>query len=298
MKMNWNMLKKYFSQIANAIKVNQEFKEVIKKTYQYNFSSKDQEIIDLMNYLKFNKWKSSVFPYYLFDEYIKRSVVINEDSDLNLPFVVHNNRRLYFPKSFGFEKIRKLYNWLCYEQDPSSPHSYLSNNFTLDDNSILIDIGSAEGIFTLNNIEHIKHAYLFESEKYWIEPLKATFKEWSDKVTITHALVSAESSETQISLDDFFCNTNFSDRIFVKMDVEGYEEQVLSGATRLLVNPKIKIKTAIATYHRHNQFDSINIFMKNLNYFSEPSKGYILFYYDEDMRPPYLRKCVLYSKNH
>lgn len=47
---------------------------------------------------------------------------------------------------------------------------------------MIADIGSAEGNFSLSNIENVKKVYLFESDKEWIEALEATFRPWRDKV--------------------------------------------------------------------------------------------------------------------
>lgn len=286
----------YFKNKLSSKKVLKRHRKIIKKTCQYYAQSTDKEIISVLNYYKTKK--TSVFPYKYFDEILARKTNVFFDENYKLPFVIHNQKPLYFPKELEIQRIAKLYNWLCYEQDSSSPHSYVSDNFALDEGSILIDIGCAEGIFTLSNIEQINHAFLFESEDIWIEPLKATFHDWTDKVTITKALVSSQSKNDQVSIDDFLAEKTIANSIFIKIDVEGHEEDVLTGAKNLLANPNMKIKTAIATYHRHEQFDSILKIMTDLNYTSEPSKGYILFYYDNDMRPPYLRKCLLYSKNY
>ena len=53
------------------------------------------------------------------------------------------------------EVCAKLYIDLLTESDIESPHNYTDSEFFLKEDSILLDIGSAEGIFVLSNIEFL-----------------------------------------------------------------------------------------------------------------------------------------------
>ena len=68
----------------------------------------------------------------------------------------------------------------------------------------LLDVGSAEGIFTLDVIDLIEHAYLFECDDEWVEALEATFLPWKDKITIVRKYVSDMDDENNTTLDSYF----------------------------------------------------------------------------------------------
>ena len=72
----------------------------------------------------------------------------------------------------------------------SSDLCYLSDNFTVQQDDVLLDVGSAEGIFALTHIEKLKHVVLFERNAQWVEALEATFAPWKEKVTIIRKYVS------------------------------------------------------------------------------------------------------------
>lgn len=55
-------------------------------------------------------------------------------------------------------------------------------------NSIVADIGTAEGIFALNIIHSVKKVYLFECDPEWIIPLEKTFAPWINKIEIVNLI--------------------------------------------------------------------------------------------------------------
>ena len=81
------------------------------------------------------------------------------------------------------------YKGLLIEQDRRSAHRYVGSYEELRGKTLL-DIGAAEAIFTLDTIEYINHAYLFECDEAWVEALNATFTPWKDKITIVRKYVS------------------------------------------------------------------------------------------------------------
>ena len=68
----------------------------------------------------------------------------------------------------------------------------------------LLDIGAAEAVFTLDTIDYIDRAYLFECDEAWIEALEATFAPWNDKIMIVRKYVSDVDDDNNITLDTFF----------------------------------------------------------------------------------------------
>src|SRR5690606_30541039 len=113
-------------------------------------------------------------------------------------------------------------------------------DFQITQGDVLADIGSAEGIFTLMNIELLEKAYLFEQDEQWIEALEATFAPWKEKVIIIPKYVSDRKSEKEIRLDQYFQNTTLQPNFF-KIDVEGAEEKVLNGMQGLAAQSKCKV---------------------------------------------------------
>lgn len=194
------------------------------------------------------------------------------DNERALNFVVHNGRQLYFTSKLDVPTIKKLYTSLVIEQDPESPHKYIDDETLLQD-KILLDIGSAEGIFTLDNIEHIKKAYIFESEDFWIDALKATFEPWKEKVEIVQKYIGKDNNENTITIDSFLVDKEKSN-FFFKMDIEGAEYEALMGAKNTLSNCD-NILASICTYHHERDPDRINAFMSELGFSTTFTKGYL-----------------------
>jgi hypothetical protein len=122
---------------------------------------------------------------------------------------------------------------------------------------VIADVGAAEGIFTLNNIDKIKKSYLFECEEKWIESLKMTFKPWKEKIVIINNKVSDNTSIKSMSLDDFVENEDVEDLNFIKADIEGAEISLVLGANRILSNQK-GLQIVLCTYHNQNDAEDLN----------------------------------------
>jgi hypothetical protein len=158
----------------------------------------------------------------------------------------------------------------------------------VNDNDVVADVGAAEGNFSLSVVELAKKIYLFEADKNWIPALKKTFEPWSYKVVIVNKYVENKNTENSICLDDFFREENIN---FLKADVESAEISLLQGAHRLLSNQNIKI--AVCTYYKQHDAEAINKFLMQNKFYTEFSKGYMLFLTDKDLAAPYLRKALI-----
>jgi hypothetical protein len=90
-------------------------------------------------------------------------------------YVLHENKRLYFPEAWETEFIRAYYNGLCIEQDKDSPHRYEVGGYVVQEGDVIADVGTAEGIWALNNAEKAEKLYLFEHDREWIKVLCKTF---------------------------------------------------------------------------------------------------------------------------
>lgn len=233
----------------------------------------EQERASFINYL--SRHLAGGLTMSISSKYRYLPVKIIYDSEKNLPYVItEDGDRLYFKRGLSKKHIKRMYNNLRMEQDKESPHNYCFNNLRVTANTIVGDIGAAEGIFTLKFIDTIKRAYLFEADPEWIEALQATFEPWKEKITIVNKFVSDENDkEDNITLDDYF---NRNERpTLLKLDVEGAEKSVLGGATSLLQKGDIT-DLLVSLYHRKEDAEVLPDILRQKNYTVKVSSGYML----------------------
>lgn len=246
-----------------------------------------KEVKEVSEYLKTKGLH--VFPNSYSDKYFSMKIDVHHDPAYDLYYVLHQNKKLYFKRNWSVELIRSKYAFLLNEQDEQSPHCYLSKDFTIDDNSILADVGVAEGIFVLPYIEKIKHAYLFETDPEWLEALNATFASYKDKITIVHKFVANKDDEKHIRLDTFFKDRAVD---FIKVDVDGAEQELLNGAVTVL--KKIQnLKVAICTYHKQNDEKDFTSLLQSYGFKTSVTPNFVLFYIEGEFKPPYLRRGLI-----
>ena len=273
--------------VIHAKKKNQENSIKAKVLKYYNeYPTHDSEINEALKYLKNNDL--SVFPYVFFNAYKNKNIRVFKDESNQLPYVNHLNKKLYFKKSWTNEHIIDAYRFLLAEQDLQSAHCYLTSNYKIKENGIVVDVGAAEGIFAINEIENIKHLYLIETDQEWIEALKETFKPWDDKITIINKFISNKNDNSNMTLDSFFSNIDID---FLKIDVDGAEEELLKGADFVVTN-KVK-QLAICTYHKTNDNLDFSKLLVSKEYKIENSKGYMLFYFDSNFEQPFFRRGLI-----
>lgn len=237
--------------------------------------------------------KLHFMPAELVDKY--RDVTAEVHHQDGLPYVIHNGKKLFFRSELSDGSVQRLYRGLIMEQDYSSPHCYVDDQFGVCQGDVLLDLGAAEAIFTLDNIEKLEHAYLFECNDNWFAPLKATFEPWKDKVTIIRKYVSAENNDTNISIDEFVAKYNTKVN-FIKMDIEGAECEALKGGEQTLRNSTHCIRLAICCYHRPLDCEYISNMMAEWNYKYKVNEGLLCYKYQP--YPPYFRRGVIKaSKN-
>lgn len=258
--------------------------------YYKSQSVKDKYLKDAIKYIR--KEGMSVFPYHFREKYKKSDIVVYSDSESGMNYVKHDNKNLYFPPDMDEKDVQTVYSSLLVEQDPQSPHRYLSEEFNIDPDSILMDIGAAEGILSLDLVEKVHKVFLFEVDERWIKALSKTFEPWKEKIVIINKYVSDIDNETSVKLDTL--KSQFDrNSIFLKLDVEGAEEKVLKGAQDILTSDKYNCKSAICTYHNQKDYDTLSRLMTNFGYNVEATDGYMLFIYDPHISAPYFRKGLI-----
>ena len=151
----------------------------------------------------------------------------------------------------------------------------------------LLDIGAAEAVFTLDTIDYIDRAYLFECDEAWIEALEATFVPWNDKIMIVRKYVSDVDDDNNITLDTFFQDEGRPiDNLFLKMDIEGYERKALKGAVHILKHGR-QVGGSVCIYHLHDDKKVIESELKNFNLKTSVQPGYL--YFEKKMRSAIIR---------
>lgn len=224
------------------------------------------------------------------------------DQESQLPYVVHENKKLFFKASQSPTEALESYKYYLQTEKllgdteaEDTPHQYQSPRIQVADGDVVFDIGAAEGLFALNHIDKASHVVIVESDPKWIKPLKQTFTPYGNKVTFIQNFVSATDTETTISLASLLSSIDYCSA-FVKMDIEGYELQSLSSAERVLKQKK-GTKLAVASYHKQHDAEEIKYFFDNIGYNSEFSKGYMLFHLYDTPMPPYFRKGIIRAKS-
>lgn len=214
----------------------------------------------------------SSYPFPAALQYKSLKIAVERDQESNLPFVMHQGKKLFFPELFSDEKVETEYLRLLIEQDPQSPHRYIPSYKSLK-NRVLLDVGAAEGIFALDTIEWVNRVYLFEYEEYWQKALVETFKPWQEKVTIVRKYVSDETKGMEVSIDDFLAQRE-KENLFIKMDIEGAERKALAGARRTLQSAK-DIYLSVVGYHRKGDPKFITNFVEEYQFKHEFAPGYL-----------------------
>ena len=230
------------------------------------------------------------FPYPFVEKYRPADHPVVSDTAVGLPYVVQNGRRLYWRAGRKARRIAGEHAALTAEQDEASPHRYLVPGFDVKPGDIVADVGCAEGNFSLEVVERAAHVYLFEADGRWVRALEATFRPWRDKVTICRSLVGRQSGDGLVALDDFFAGKPAP--TFLKLDVEGYEADVLNGARATLARAR-DVRAAVCTYHRQEDEAALAALLRELGFTPAASRGYMLLYREANFGAPYFRRGLL-----
>lgn len=274
-----------YLRMASTRKTQQVKEEIL--DYYRKHPSQDEEIKTAIQYLHGHSVSSFLYPFK--DKYIQSQVPVETDRQHGLYYVERDGKKLYICRSKTFTGTQHTYNNLLIEQDPESPHRYLTDQFNVGENDVIVDIGCAEGSQMLDLVDKVKKIYMFECEEEWLEALQLTFAPWKDKVEIVRKYVSDIDDEQNITMDTFFKDKT-DKPTFIKMDVEGAEMQVLHGMQTLLNR---NTKLAITTYHKKDDYENITRYItaKGLKYTT--SEKYMLFLNQSDFVPPYFRRGLI-----
>lgn len=243
-----------------------------------------------------------IFPYYkVRDSDGKLECNVGVENDC--PFIIHRKKvKLFFPCCFSINEMLSSYKGLFENEGllgdgilEKSPHCYQDDDFKIEEGDVLLDVGCAEAIFALDNIEKISKAYLFECSREWIKPLKYTFKPYSEKVSIINKLVSSRNSKNEIRLVDALAEVGQDKTFFIKMDIEGFEREVISASEDFLKSHKVKLSCCV--YHRQDDAVVIKDMLEKMGYKTRFSDGYMLPWIN-GIHFPYFRHGLIYAQNY
>ena len=253
---------------------------------------------DELRYLTGRPFGKSMFPY----ERVKPAEPAVSGVEMGLPYVMHKGRKLFFPKTWDKEIAESQYRYFMEEEGITgtghlrkSPHCYTTESFAVEKGDILLDVGSAEGLFPLDNIDVASKVYVFESLKDWRKPLHATFAPFGDKVLIINRYVGKETTNKTIRLSDVVGSESSRETFFIKMDVEGSERDVILGSESFLRTHRVKL--ACAAYHRQDDAEVLKTMLESMGFSIAFSDGYMLPLID-DFIFPYFRRGMIYARNY
>lgn len=268
-----------------------------KKFISANSQQSSQELKKIINYLRNNKF--CCFPYDFTKNY-RQPLEINFDPiTSHLAVNTSEQIKLFFPKKYSAQNAATFYNWILMEQDPASPHKYTTDHFSPDANSVVLDIGSAEGLFALTHLRNAQKVLVIEKDPSWLDALKITFGQLNlpsvlyNKCEVIEKYIAKEDTENTITIETLLKGRLEPDsNIFLKMDIEGMEYEVLKSSENFLRNSPAKIKIALACYHYHHDAERLQLILNEWGFKTSFSDGYILTYMN-GMHHPYYRKCIL-----
>ena len=275
----------HFREIVRQIE--KQYSENVYRCESYHFfikyrllaryqNSKDCEIRELLAYIKNESLQ--VFNYPFVWDYYNTVYEIVFDQEKQLFYAVFQGKKMYFCKRYGSrEQVERYLRQVIMEQDKSSPHCYLTNDFCVDDGAVVLDAGVADGNFALSVIDKVKKIYLVEPDIEWLEALHYTFEPYMDKVVIIGKCLTNYQSEETVTVDNIVEET----LDFLKMDIEGEEYYALQGAADTIKRSK-GMKCAVCTYHNEFDYFSINSLLLQMGFQTRPSRGYMWFPYDKD----------------
>ena len=272
-----NSYDEVYNQLVNELEINPEiiegywWFEKIKLIKRYS-KSDDKDIQTILNYIKNNELAYINYPWV---EKYNCDIEVYWDCEYKLYYVICENKRMYMKRSLkNKNEVRNYYRSLLIEQDNKSPHYYYSADDY--DNKVILDVGAAEGNYTLHVIDKIKLAVILEVDEEWIEALKITFMDYKNKVMILQKYVGISDDKGNISLATLIEQYKNETPMIVKMDIEGAEEMVLSAAEPVLERSH-NIEFVICTYHHTEAERFITQLFKKNGYTIRCNEGYMYF---------------------
>lgn len=258
----------------------------VRKVVDYfaKLETNDPELIAVKEYIALNGF--DIFPFYGENDPIY-------DKSAGMWYVLRGGRKLYFPSNLNGKRVQSYYSRLLREQDPKSAHRYTVPEFTVKKGDVIADVGAAEAIWALDNVDLASKIYIFECDTAWIAALEKTFEPFKSKVEIVQKYVTDNNDANNVTLDAFFADKKID---VIKADIEGAEPKMLKGGAQVLSKNK-NLRISVAVYHRENDAKDCKEILDKAGYTTKFSNGYMIFIFDKNIKEPYYRRGLLFSHN-
>ena len=211
-------------------------------------------------------------------------------------------KKLYMPKGKGAGNCKLYYQSLLLDQDIESPHRYLfeeNYNYIKKMGGTVLDLGAAEGNFSLEMGEIANSIICFEPDENMRFALNKTMNPYKEKMKVVSKFVGevTDNENNTISVDDYFGNSIPEDISVIKMDIEGFEQAALRGMKKTLEkNPNAII--LVCAYHQPQAEAEIRDILGSMGYDVKNRKGYMFFHEFDNFVEPYYRRGVLEARKH
>ena len=269
-------------------KIFKERRKALLKQYEnVDLAALPTEIRNGINYLKTHPF--SPFPFEWAQKYDILIPEVFRDEVHACFYTLFEGKKMYFPKHYTHTHVIWAIRSIFKEQDPQSPHLYLTDDFQLEPDSIVVDAGVAEGNFALSVVEKAKKLYLIECNPAWMEALRLTFSPWKDKVIFVEKYLSEEVGPSTISIDSLLV-AEPGGKYFIKLDIEGFEQKALTGMQKLITSGN-SIKMNVCTYHHPEDCKEIEATLCSHGFSCEVSDGYLIYFQRNEV--PSFRKALI-----
>jgi FkbM family methyltransferase len=195
------------------------------------------------------------------------------------------DKKLFWPNEYPISGINQVVSETF---DSEDWHYYQKEHTRIAKNEVLLDIGAAEALFSLSIIDQCDKLILIEPNDHFVRSLEKTFENFSNKVEIIKTAVGNKVGEISFSLDSLsgkISGENNQNKkpittidqllinepriTYLKADLEGFEQEMLLGAEKVIKKHKPKI--AITSYHIENDADQmvklIKSYVPEYNYY-------------------------------
>lgn len=250
--------------------------------------------VDFISRQKSPRWFP--FPYPAVRDEMARVNAFVKDG---LPAIRHKTKDLFFRRTTSLREVRRQYRTFIDQEGITGcgclakcPHNYQSAEHRVEKGDVLLDIGCSEAIFTLDNLEKVSEAYVFEADEEWKEPLSHTFP--VDKVHVVTKFVGDKTGGMSVRVTDIVPSRPDA-TYFIKMDIEGNERIVLNSMKEFLTANRVKISCCV--YHCQDDAEYIQQLLSSLGFQTCFSDGWMVPIFGE-IREPYFRRGVIYARNY
>ena len=182
------------------------------------------------------------------------------------------------------------------------------------DLDVELDVGTPRGLFALDVMDKVSKVYVLERASRWWKPLEATLAPYMDKVELVKGYLSGKKKKLEgdkqkkeekkkekkegkrIRLANLLEQCG-QQRVFIVMDLEGKELEVLRDAQEYLQSAKNPITLAVCAYHHTTDYEELMSFFESIGYHTETQPGYIYTNMNEKPGIYSLRKGMIRASN-